>query len=64
MFESNDSDQEPSVVQHRKNDGCPVCRALIRTVERRGPGDVVVQTCGHEVGDTLARNFPRTEVDA
>jgi len=64
MFESNDSNQEPSAVQHRENDGCPVCEASILAVERRGPSDVVVRPCGHEVGDTLARNFPRTEVDA
>lgn len=41
------------------DDGCPTCGEEIAAVERRGPGDVLLQPCGHDVGDTLAQNFPR-----
>lgn len=63
MYESNYRDQEPSAVQNRETDGCPICEASILIVERRGPSDVVVPLCGHVVGDTLAQNY-HMEVDA
>jgi hypothetical protein len=58
MFESNDSTQECSVAQHDENDaGCPECGSSIAAVERRGPGDVTVRPCGHDVSDSLTRDF-------
>ncbi|MXR20332.1 hypothetical protein [Halobacterium bonnevillei] len=60
MKEHNDSGQELSAAQHDENDdGCPECGAPIRSVTRRGPSEVVIAPCGHNVAGTLARDFPR-----
>jgi hypothetical protein len=56
MRTQND-DPQNSDAQHQTDDGCPSCGGPIQAVERRGPGDVTVQPCGHKVSDTLARNF-------
>jgi len=64
MFESNDSDQEPSAVQHHESDGCPNCGGTLQAVTRRGPTDATAQPCGSFLDHVDVQPLATTEVDA
>jgi len=58
MYEHNDPTQELSVASssNRADDseGCPICGAGIQYIERRGPSEVSVSPCGHDITNVQA----------
>jgi len=64
MYANAHPTQELSVASssshHDDTEGCPVCGGPIQAVERRGPNDVSVSPCGHDITDAQAVSLATT----
>lgn len=63
MYANAHPTQELSVASsgsHDDAEGCPVCGGPIQFIQRRGPGEVTVSPCGHDITDAQATALATT----